>query len=255
MELSRVCLGCAKMARNPDLPPNVGSPTVTHPAQIRQLRARLTEVESKRDVGDARSLLVPFSDVLQANQSVNVLGNHQILDSQSAMMQTMIDQRSSLAISIQPFWTMRILNSTQRGQSPGTRWVKMLFLQHRSKVWTTSNRAIKIACTGDKSVSKFLRGPFKDALKVALEAAIDPDVATQCRGWKLSMMLPRMLFNKEPGSGQFLMATLEERKTMFSRRDWIELVGANQSCDERAAVTRRRRTSRRRCGGEACSPR
>ena len=52
-----------------------------------------------------------------------------------------------------------------------------------------------------KSVPKFLRGPFKDALKVALEAAIDPDVATQCRGWKLLLMLPRMLFHKQLGSG------------------------------------------------------
>ena len=33
-----------------------------------------------------------------------------------------------------------------------------------------------------QSVPKFLRGPFKDTLKVALEVAIDPDVATQCRG-------------------------------------------------------------------------
>ena len=57
-------------------------------------------------------------------------------------------------------------------------------------------------------------------------------------------MLPRMLFNKEPGSGQCLMATLEERMAMFSRRDWIELIGASQSCDERAAVTRRRRQRR-----------
>ena len=27
---------------------------------------------------------------------------------------------------------------------------------------------------------------------------------------------------------------------MFSRGDWIELIGASQSCDERSAVTRRR---------------
>ena len=82
-----------------------------------------------------------------------------------------------------------------------------------------------------KSVPKFLRGPCKNSLKVALEAAIDPDVATQCRGWKLLLMLPRMLLHKQPGSGQVSRAKLEERMAMFSR---------GQSCDERAAVTRRR---------------
>ena len=107
MELSRVCPGCAKRWRkHPDPPPHVGSPAVTQPAQIpvavlsaevRQLRARLAEVESERDAL-AKKRARCFSGVLQANQSVNVLGNHQTLDSRSAMMQT-IDQGSSLAIS------------------------------------------------------------------------------------------------------------------------------------------------------------
>ena len=102
-----------------------------------------------------------------------------------------------------------------------------------------------------KSVPKFLRGPFKNALKVALEAAIDRDVATQCRGWKLLLMLlmlPRMLLHKQPGSGQVSRAKLEERMAMFSRGDWIELIGASQTCDERSAVTRRR--SQRRANND-----
>ena len=57
-------------------------------------------------------------------------------------------------------------------------------------------------------------------------------------------MLPRMLFHKQPGSGQVLVAALEERMAMFSRGNWIQLIGASQSCDERAAVTRRRRQRR-----------
>ena len=57
--LARLSRLCEEMARNPYLPPNVGSPAVTQPAQIpvavpsaevRQLRARLAEVESERDV-------------------------------------------------------------------------------------------------------------------------------------------------------------------------------------------------------------
>ena len=74
---------------------------------------------------------------------------------------------------------------------------------------------------------------------MALEVAIDPDVATQCRGWKLLLMLPRMLLQTQLGSGQVSRAKLEERMVMFSRGDWIELIGASQSCNERSANRRR----------------
>ena len=52
-----------------------------------------------------------------------------------------------------------------------------------------------------KKVPKFLRGPFRNALKFALEEAIARDEVRQSRGWKLFMMLPRMLLHRPPGGG------------------------------------------------------
>ena len=55
-------------------------------------------VESEVGRGGVRPFFVgAFSDVLQANQSVSVLGNYQILDSQSAMMQTIDRSLSHLS--------------------------------------------------------------------------------------------------------------------------------------------------------------
>ena len=49
-----------------------------------------------------------------------------------------------------------------------------------------------------KKVPKFLRGPFRNALKFALEEAIARDEVRQSRGWKLFMMLPRALLHRPP---------------------------------------------------------
>ena len=49
-----------------------------------------------------------------------------------------------------------------------------------------------------KSVPRFLRGPFRSVLRIALQEALSPDVARRERGWKLLMAAPRMFLSKPP---------------------------------------------------------
>ena len=49
-----------------------------------------------------------------------------------------------------------------------------------------------------KSVPRFLRGPFRSVLRIALQEALSLDVARRERGWKLLMAAPRMFLSKLP---------------------------------------------------------
>ena len=91
---------------------------------------------------------------------------------------------------------------------------------------------------------KFLRGPFRNALKFALEEAIAPDEVRQSRGWKFFMMLPRMLLHRPPGGGLISKSKLEAGFIMFNRGNWTELIRASAKCDDLAAVSRRRHARR-----------
>ena len=95
-----------------------------------------------------------------------------------------------------------------------------------------------------KGVPKFLRGPFRNALKFALQEATAQDVMRQTRGWKLFMMLPRMLLHRSPGGGHISKSKLEARFTLFNQGGWQELIRASVICDDQAAVSRRRRARR-----------
>ena len=113
-----------EMARNPDLLPNVMSPAPTQPAlipsadpsaEIRQLRARLAEVELERDAlakKRARSPSVPSTDIA-VNQSISVMGIQQVSDRRSAMMQTVIGQGSSLGHIKQPVQPIGTVNAVK----------------------------------------------------------------------------------------------------------------------------------------------
>ena len=91
-----------------------------------------------------------------------------------------------------------------------------------------------------KAVPRFLRGPFRSALKLALEEATRSlDEVDQERGWKLLNMLPRMLLNKV-GSGAIPRSILIARFEAFARGDWIQLVAASDACDDSVASARRR---------------
>ena len=86
-----------------------------------------------------------------------------------------------------------------------------------------------------KGVPKFLRGPFRNALKFALEEATAQDVVRQTRGWKLSVMLPRMLLHRSPGGGHITKSKLEARFTLFNQ-GWQELIRPSVFCDDEAVV-------------------
>ena len=49
-----------------------------------------------------------------------------------------------------------------------------------------------------KSVPFFLKGPFRSALRIALLEAIADEHVRRTRGWKLFLLLPRMLFSRRP---------------------------------------------------------
>ena len=90
-----------------------------------------------------------------------------------------------------------------------------------------------------KSVPHFLRGPFRNALKLALEEAswgnCRDDEVRQERSWKLFMLLPRMLLHRPPGGGVIPRSKLVALFEAFTRGEWIQLLTASASCNEKAA--------------------
>ena len=61
------------------------------------------------------------------------------------------------------------------------------------------------------------------------------------RGWKLLLLLPRMLLFRPLRGGLISKEKLADRFSAFSRGEWLTLLDASSQCDEQAAVARRRR--------------
>ena len=96
-----------------------------------------------------------------------------------------------------------------------------------------------------KSVPRFLKGSFCKALKVALNEIVrNRGEAELERGWKLLLMLPRMLLHRPPGGGKIAKSKLIARFEAFNRGEWINLVAASELCDDKAASARRRASQR-----------
>ena len=76
-----------------------------------------------------------------------------------------------------------------------------------------------------KTVPKFLFGPFRNALKFAMEEATagvpDRESVRQVRGWKL--LFPRLLLHRPPGGARIPKRKLVERFEKFSR-EWHDLI-------------------------------
>ena len=89
----------------------------------------------------------------------------------------------------------------------------------------------------------FLRGPFRNALRLAMEEAIRPGEVHQSRGWKLFLLLPRLLLHGPPRGGTVHKSDLVERFDDFACGSWRKLLDAASMCDEDAATahTRKRR--------------
>ena len=81
-----------------------------------------------------------------------------------------------------------------------------------------------------RSVPRFLWGSFRVAMKVALEEIIAGvsrrSEIQQVRGWKLLLLLPRMLLHRPPRGGQIGKSKLIERFDKFAARQWQDLLVA-----------------------------
>ena len=90
-----------------------------------------------------------------------------------------------------------------------------------------------------RSVLHFLSGPFRNALRLALEEAVSEEVIRQEQGWKLVLLLPRMLLHRPPRGGFIAKDKLHKRFQSFVRGEWLMLLEASSRCDEEAAIVRR----------------
>ena len=99
-----------------------------------------------------------------------------------------------------------------------------------------------------KSVPKILRGPYRIAMRTALEEICgghrSQEGVRQERGWKLFFLLPRMLLHRPARGGLFPRSKLESRFESFVRRDWGSLISASRTCNAQAASIRQRRRRR-----------
>ena len=71
----------------------------------------------------------------------------------------------------------------------------------------------------------------------------EDDIA-QCRGWKLFLLLPRLLLFRPPRGGLIPKQQLQNRFSLFSRGEWEQLLLQSEECVAVAskAFQRKRRT-------------
>ena len=98
-----------------------------------------------------------------------------------------------------------------------------------------------------KNVPRVVKGPFRNALQFALEEATATERCRQERGWTLFLLLPRMLLHRPPRGGLISKEKLGACFQLFAQGQWAELLAASATCDEQAAMGRRRR---RRVNGD-----
>ena len=98
-----------------------------------------------------------------------------------------------------------------------------------------------------RTIPRFLWGSFRVALKVAMaevsSGQSSRDVLRQERGWKMLLLLPRLLLHRSPRGGPISRAKFFGRFDQFAAGQWDELLNASQTCAQEAATafTRRKR--------------
>ena len=89
-----------------------------------------------------------------------------------------------------------------------------------------------------KAIPRFLRGSFRNAIKVAMDEALHTNEVRRTRGWKLFLLLPRMLLHRISRS------KLVQRFDEFCAGQWTQLLSARASCDSDAMVAKLRKRRR-----------
>ena len=90
-----------------------------------------------------------------------------------------------------------------------------------------------------KTITKFLRGSYRNAMRVAMEESLHPLEARKTRGWKLFLLLSRMLLHRPPRGGNIPRSKLAQRFDDFSGGSWARLLEASGDCNEHATVAQR----------------
>ena len=95
----------------------------------------------------------------------------------------------------------------------------------------------------------FLRGAYCSAMRLALHEIISgmesDNQVRITRGWKLFILLPRMLLFKPPRGGKVAKNKLLDRFTKFAQGQWLELLSASAEASKSAADIRARRSRTR----------
>ena len=73
-----------------------------------------------------------------------------------------------------------------------------------------------------KTVQRFLRGPFRNALRVAMEKAVQLNAVWQEGGWRLFILLPRLLLHRPLRGGNVHKSKLAQRFEDFARGHWLD---------------------------------
>ena len=97
-----------------------------------------------------------------------------------------------------------------------------------------------------KTVPHFLRGPHRSAMGLAMGEALQGSEARRERGWKLFLMLPRLLLYRPCRGGNVHKEKLSKRFQDFSEGRWTQLLAASRQCAEDVSQAQRRKRRRHR---------
>ena len=90
-----------------------------------------------------------------------------------------------------------------------------------------------------KSIPGFMKGAYRSAIRIALteidEGRTRNAILRTSRGWKLFLLIPRLLLHRPPRGGKIPKAQLQRRIESFSRDEWGSLLASAQESTSRGA--------------------
>ena len=98
-----------------------------------------------------------------------------------------------------------------------------------------------------KNVPHCLRGPYRNAMRLAMDEANHSNAVRSERGWRLFLLLPRLLLHRPPRGGHIPES---HRFDDFAAGKWLYLLSASRKCDEEASVAVHRKRRREGQAGE-----